>query len=72
MSLRASLWAVLDGRLGDENVSGKFEPSAQFPHLFYGEIALSCHEHGNRALRSKLRNEIALCQILLFNEKSHN
>src|SRR6202008_2447784 len=31
---RESPWAAWDGCLGDENVSGKFEPSAQFPHLF--------------------------------------
>ena len=61
-----------NGRFGDENVSGKFEPSTQFPYLFYGEIALCRHEHRNRALRTELENQVALCQILLFNEKSHN
>ena len=46
---RELLWAAWDGCLGDENVSGKFEPSAQFPHLFQGEISLSSHEHRNGA-----------------------
>src|ERR1700751_5353279 len=46
---RDLLWAAWDGCLGDENVSGKFEPSAQFPHLFQGEISLSSHEHRNGA-----------------------
>jgi hypothetical protein len=36
------------GPLGDENIGGKFEPSAQFPHLFYGEIPVPCQEHRNR------------------------
>ena len=31
---RELLWAAWAGCLGDENVSGKFEPSAQFPYLF--------------------------------------
>jgi RNA polymerase sigma-70 factor (ECF subfamily) len=60
------------GPLRDENISGKFEPSAQFPHLFYGEIALPRQEHRNRTLRTKLRNEVTLREILLFNEKPHN
>ena len=58
--------------LWDENISGKFEPSAQFPHLFYGEIALPRQEHRNRTLRTKLRNQVTLREILLFNEKPHN
>src|SRR5439155_16380467 len=33
------------GPLWDENISGKFEPSAQFPHLFDGEIPLPCQEY---------------------------
>ena len=57
---------------GYENISGKFEASTQFPYLFQGEIALSCHEHRNRTLRTKLRNEVTLCEILLFKNKSHN
>jgi hypothetical protein len=58
--------------LWDENISGKFEPSTQFPHLFYGEIPLPCQEHRNRTLRTKLRNQVTLREILLFNEKPHN
>src|ERR1700756_5060074 len=72
VSLRASSRAFSDGPFRNENFSGKFEPSAQFPHLFQGEIALSCHEHRNRTLRTKLRNEVTLCEILLFNDESHN
>ena len=71
MPLRKSLRAVLDRRFGDENISGKLEPRTQSPHLFYREVPLSCHEHGNRTLRTKLRNEVTLCQIVLFNEKSN-
>ena len=56
----------------DENISGKFEPSAQFPHLLYGEFPLPCQEHRNRALRTKLRNQVTLCEILLFNKKPQN
>src|ERR1043166_6175009 len=41
--LRELFRALSDGPFRNENVSGKFEPSAQFPHLFQGEIALSCH-----------------------------
>lgn len=33
------------GPFRDENISGKFEPSAQFSHLFYGEISLPGQEH---------------------------
>src|SRR5258708_16312074 len=55
------------GPLWDENISGKFEPSAQFPHLFDGEIPLPCQEHRNRTLRTKLRNQVTLREILLFN-----
>ena len=32
---RELLRAARDGCRGDDNVSGKFEPSAQFPHLFF-------------------------------------
>jgi hypothetical protein len=63
---------VRAGHFGDEDVSGKFEPSAQSSHVLYSEIALSSHEHRNCALRAKLRNEVTLCQVLLLNKKSHD
>src|ERR1700675_167784 len=60
------------GALWDENISGNFEPSAQFPDLFYGEIPLPCQEHRDRTLRTKLRDQVTLREILLFNEKPHD
>src|ERR1035438_4052382 len=41
----AGLTRGADGPLGDENISWKFEPSAQSPHLFHGEIPLPGQEH---------------------------
>jgi hypothetical protein len=58
---------LLTAPFRDENISGKFEPRAQVPHLFYGEIPLPCQEHRNRTLRTKLRNQVTLREILLFN-----
>ncbi len=58
--------------LPHENLPRKFEPSAQFPHLFQGKIPLSTQEHRNRTLRTKLRNQVTLREILLFNKKPHH
>jgi hypothetical protein len=72
MSFPESLRRLFGGFSPNENVSRKFEPGAQFPYLFQSKTALSSHEHRNRALRTKLRDKVALCQILLLDEKSHN
>src|SRR5580658_2014766 len=58
--------------LWDENIGRKFEPSTQFPHLFYGEIPLPGQKHRDRTLRTKLRNQVTLLEILPFNEKPNN
>ena len=37
---RELLWAAWGGCLGDENVSGKFEPSAQFPDFLRSDFVV--------------------------------
>jgi hypothetical protein len=38
----------------------------------HGEIPSAGQEHRNRTLRTKLRNQVTLREILLVNEKPHN
>ncbi len=58
--------------LCDENIGRKFEPGTQFAHLAQGELPLVGQEHRNRALRSELRDQIALCKSLLLNQETHH
>jgi hypothetical protein len=56
----------------DKDVSRKFETCAQFPHLFQREFPLPRQKHGDGAFRSEFRDQIALGEALVFEEKSDN
>jgi hypothetical protein len=50
----------------------QMKPGTQFSQMLQSEPPLPCQEHGDRALRTELRNQIPLRKILLFNEEPHH
>jgi hypothetical protein len=56
----------------DKSVSRKFEACAKLPYLLQCELPLFRQEHGDGAFGSKFRNQITLCEVLLFEEESHD
>lgn len=58
--------------IADEDIRRKFEAFTRFPHLLQRKFPFPRQEHGDSAFRPELRNEVALCEVLLFDEESHD